>query len=326
MADLAISAANTGQGLGFLDVTPEELEAPLHVLLKGLPLARRARVVDVGANPNVAEAPYLALMKQGLCDVVGFEPHPGAFADLEKIKGPRETYFPYAVGDGSTKELKVYRMHGFTSVHEPAEAAKSLIHIKNWHEIESRIGFDTVRLDDTAEVPRFDLLKIDIQGGEGDVFRGAEARLKTACAVIVELRYFALYAEEPMMAGIDVQLRGLGFQLHKLLPSSSFALTNSQMHRLNRKRLRDQVVDGDAVYIRDLTMLPGCDDEQVAHLALLAATVIGSHTLVLFCLDELAARGAVAQDLPRAYADALPAFFQDSGPKKPRAQKGRVKP
>lgn len=314
-----------GQGLGYLDVSADSLEAPLRVLLAGLPLARRARVVDVGANPNVAEAPYLAMMKQGLCDVVGFEPHPGAFADLEKIKGPRETYFPYAVGDGSAKELKIYRMHGFTSVYEPAPAAKQLLHIKNWHAVDARLPFDTVRLDDAAEVPRFDLLKIDIQGGEGDVFRGAEARLQTACAVIVELRYFALYDGEPLMAGLDAQLRGLGFQLHKLLPASSFPVANSQMHRLNRKRLGDQVVDGDAVYIRDLTQIGSMDDEQVVQMTLLAATVIGSHSLVLFSLDDLVRRGLVADDLPRAYVDALPDFFKSDGAKKPGKKAGKRK-
>lgn len=322
MADAG--GAGAGQGLGFLDVRADSLEAPLRVLLQGLSLQRRTRVVDVGANPNVSDAPYLTMMKQGLCDVVGFEPHPGAFADLEKIKGPRETYFPYAVGDGSAKVLKVYRKHGFTSVHEPSAAAKELIHIKNWHAIEDRIPFDTVRLDQAAEVPRFDLLKIDIQGGEGDVFNGAVERLKTACAVIVELRYFALYDGEPMMAGIDAQLRGLGFQLHKLLPTSSFALTNSQMNRLNRKRLRDQVVDGDAIYIRDLTRIAEMDDEQVTQLALLAGTVIASHTLVLYCLDELVRRGLVAAGLPRAYADALPEMFKSDGPNKPRNNKHKA--
>lgn len=306
MARPSTSADKVGQGIGFLTEAADSLPPPLQVLLRGLPLERRTRVVDVGANPNVADAPYLDLLKQGLCDVLGFEPHPGAFADLQKIKGPRETYLPFAVGDGSAKELKVYRSHGFTSVFEPAEAAKALLYLKRWYDIDQRIGFDTVRLDASDEVTRFDLLKIDIQGGEADVFTGAVEKLQTACAVIVELRYFRLYQGEPMLSGIDTQLRGLGFQLHKFLPASAFPLVNSQMDRLNRKRFPDQVVDGDAVYIRDLSGIKAFDDAQVIHMALLAATVIASHSLVLFCLDELVARGLVAAGLPRAYADALP--------------------
>lgn len=308
-----------GQGLEYLAVAPESVPATLKVLLAGLPLDRRTRVVDVGANPNVADAPYLAMTKQGLCDVLGFEPHPGAFADLQKIKGPREHYLPFAVGDGSAKELKVYKSHGFTSVFEPAEAAKKLLSLKRWYDIEARIPFDTVRLDTSEDVQRFDLLKIDIQGGEADVFTGGAAKLQTACAVIVELRYFALYKGEPMLSGIDTQLRGLGFQLHKIFPPASRPLVSSQIDRLNKKRLPDQVIDGDAVYIRDLEGIKTFDDTQVLHMTMLAACVIYSHSLVLFCLDELVARGLVDRGLPRAYADALPDTLKRATSKRGRA-------
>ena len=238
--DKTVHNTTVGQGVGYLSAQPETVDPSLMVLLRGLPLERRTRVVDVGANPNVADAPYLAMTQQGLCDVLGFEPHPGAFAELQKIKGPREHYLPFAVGDGSAKELKVYKSHGFTSIFEPAEAAIKLLALKPWSDIKARIAFDTVRLDDSADVDRFDLLKIDIQGGEGDVFTGAAAKLQTACMVIVELRYFALYKGEPMLSGIDTQLRRLGFQLHKIFAPVSRPLINSQINRLNIKRNPDQ--------------------------------------------------------------------------------------
>jgi FkbM family methyltransferase len=302
----AIKAAEAGQGVGYLAVPESAIDPALMVLLRGLPLARRTRVVDVGANPNVEDAPYLDLLKKGLCDVLGFEPHPGAFADLQKIKGPRETYLPFAVGDGSDKELKVYRSHGFTSVFEPSLEARKLIAPKRWFIIDERVPMTTVALDSSADVQRFDLLKIDIQGGEADVFRGAERLLQTACAVIVELRYFRLYDGEPMMAELDRQLRGMGFSLHKIRPGNARPFLNSQIDRLNKKRMTDQSIDGDAVYLRDLAFVEKMDDEQVIHMALLGATVIGSHSLVLFCLDVLVARGLAAPVMPASYLDALP--------------------
>ena len=314
--DKTVHNTTVGQGVGYLSAQPETVDPSLMVLLRGLPLERRTRVVDVGANPNVADAPYLAMTQQGLCDVLGFEPHPGAFAELQKIKGPREHYLPFAVGDGSAKELKVYKSHGFTSIFEPAEAAIKLLALKPWSDIKARIAFDTVRLDDSADVDRFDLLKIDIQGGEGDVFTGAAAKLQTACMVIVELRYFALYKGEPMLSGIDTQLRRLGFQLHKIFAPVSRPLINSQINRLNIKRNPDQVIDGDAVYVRDLDRLKAFDDAQVLHMAMLAAAVVSSHSLVVLCLDELVARGLVAADLPAAYVDALPERYRRA-PKEP---------
>lgn len=296
----------TGQGLGYVTAAPNTIAPEVMVLLAELPLDRRTAVVDVGANPNVAQPPYLAMMQQGLCDVVGFEPHPQAFADLQKIKGPRETYFPFAVGDGAPKQLKIYQEHGFTSIYEADPTAVQVLALPPWDHITARIDFDTVRLDTSGEIGRFDLLKIDIQGGEGDVFSGAAQKLQTAAMVIVELRYFRLYQGEPMLGGLDAQLRALGFSLHKILPPVSRPLVNSQLGRLRPGRVQDQLIDGDAIYVRDLAGIASFDTPMLAHLALLAAMVAGSHTLALMCLDALVARGHVRAQAPAAYVDALP--------------------
>ena len=283
---------------------------PVALLLRTLPLARRARVVDVGANPMAEAAPYATLLRLGACDVVGFEPQPVAFQELQKIKSPRETYLPFAVGDGSRKELNIYSDHGFASVFEPYLPGTRLIPLRGWHKIVDKIGFDTVRLDDAAEVGQFDLLKIDIQGGECDVFRGARKALAAATVVIVELRYFRLYEQEPMMGGVDCELRAQGFELHKFRFNKSRALVNSQTHRLRHAKVRDQLIDGDAVYVRDITRPERLSDAQLTHLAILASAVFDSHSLVLFCLDELVRRGTADSSLPARYVDALPAEFR----------------
>ena len=288
--------------------------SPLQVLLAHLPLTRRTRIVDVGANPNIGDPPYMALLRAGACDVVGFEPQPIAFAALATRKSDRETYFPFAVGDGSRKELKVYRSQGYTSVFEPYAPGFRVVGGKSWALIDERIEFDTVALDDQPQVGTFDLLKIDIQGGEYDVFRGAEASLKPAMAVIVELRYFPLYDGEPMMGGVDCELRRQGFVLHKLMFNQGKPLRNSQMGRLNNRLVRDQLIDGDAVYLRDLGLIDRYSDEQLAHLSVLGASVFGSHTVALHCLDELVRRKVVPADLPGSYVDSLPAELRNDVP------------
>jgi len=284
-----------------------QTQTPLQVLLAHLPLARRTRIVDVGANPNIGDPPYLALLNVGACDVVGFEPQPIAFAALAERKSDRETYFPFAVGDGSRKTMNVYRSQGYTSVYEPYAPGFRVVGGKSWAQIDERIDFDTVALDDQPQIGVFDLLKIDIQGGECDVFRGGEASMKPAMAVIVELRYFQLYDGEPMMGGVDRELRRQGFSLHKLMFNQAKPLRNSQMHRLNNRMVRDQLIDGDAVYVRDLGMISSYSDAQLMHLSVLAASVFTSHTLVLHCLDDLVRREAAPPNLPGIYVDAMPA-------------------
>jgi FkbM family methyltransferase len=286
------------------------LTGPLSVLLSFLPLARRTRIVDVGANPMLDAAPYAALLRMGACDVIGFEPQPQAFAALQKMQSDRERYFPFAVGDGSRKVLKVFRSAGYTSVYDAYQAGIPFLGRNNWSKVLERIEFDTVRLDDQPEVGVFDLLKIDIQGGECDVFRGAEHSLKQAMVVIVELRYFRLYEGEPMMGGVDEELRRQGFYLHKFLFNKSRATPNSQSHRLRDRRVRDQLVDGDGVYLRDMAQIESYADDQLIQLCITASTVFASHSLVLYCLDELVRRGVTAAEAPVRYVDELPAEFR----------------
>lgn len=263
---------------------------PLGFLLAHVPVTRRTRILDACTNPNRSDPAYAALLQQGACDVVGFKPQPLAFADLAARKSVRETYFPFAVRNGSRKERKVGHSHRFTSVYGPHEQGQRVVAGRKWSDVLERIEFDTVSLDPSPEIGVFDLLKIDIQGGKYDVFRGAESSLRLAVAVIVKLRCFQLDAGEPMLGGVDTELRRQGFA-----------------------QLRDQMNGGHAVYLRDLRRIDSCSEEQLAHLSILAASVFSSHTLVLHCLDELARRGAVSRRLAKMYVDLLPAELRLEG-------------
>ncbi len=275
-------------------------------LMDTLPLGRPTVVVDVGANP-LGDPPYKPLLDMGGCEIIGFEPQPEAFAALEAARSPRERYFPFAVGDGTPRELRIYRSSGMTSVFDPHLPSLGFLGRRGLGQVIGRQPMTTVALDSVGEIGRFDLLKIDIQGGEVDVFIGASAKLAAAMAVIVELRHLRLYESEPMSAGVDLDLRARGFILHKFLFNKSVPIRSSQSHRLLISENRDQLLDGDAVYIRDLADKASIDDEGLAHLAVLASGVFASHTLVLACLDELAARGRIPVETATRYVDLLPA-------------------
>ncbi|WP_444460140.1 FkbM family methyltransferase [Rhodobacter capsulatus] len=275
-------------------------------LLSQLPRERRTVVLDVGANP-ITPTPYKTLLGLQSCEVIGFEPQPEAFAALQSARSPRERYFPHAVGDGTAQQLKIFRFSGMTSVFEPCLPSIALLGKPRMGRVIERVALPTVALDTLPEIGRIDLLKIDIQGGELAVFQGARQTLAQAVAVIVELRHLRLYEGEPMAAGVDQELRAQGFALHKFLFNKSMPIANSQLARLSREANSDQLVDGDAVYLRDLTRLDAIDDEGLVQLAILAASTFDSHTVALACLDALAARGRIPASLARDYVDALPA-------------------
>ncbi len=277
----------------------------VQVLLRSLNFDRPATIVDVGANP-VNEAPYTALLKAGGCRVVGFEPQDDAFAALQVAKTPNETYFPHAVGDGAPARLRIFAISGLTSTLAPHDAGLALVGGPKWRRVVDEVEMETVTLDGLADLPPFDLLKIDIQGGENAVFRHAERVMAEATAVIVELRYLRLYEDEPMMGGVDCELRRQGFELHRFLFNKTVVLPSSMASRLRPRRAADQLLDGDAVYIRDLTGIAGWTAGQVARLALLAAAVFDSHSLVLHLLDDLVRRKVAKPGLPEAYLNAMP--------------------
>jgi hypothetical protein len=73
---------------------------------------------------------------------------------------------------------------------------------------------------------------------------------------------------------------------------------------------RNQMVDADAIYIRDIAEPDGLSDTQLAHMALLADAVFTSIDLVLRCLDLLCERGRITEVEIDTYIDKLPRNFR----------------
>lgn len=283
---------------------------PVQLLLAELAPSRKTTIIDVGANP-INEAPYSGLLKMGGCHVVGFEPQDEAYEALLKTKTANETYYPFAVGTGDTLDLRIYKSSGMTSIFDPYRPGLRIFGRAGWAKVEQKISFETVALDKTTDLPAFDMMKIDIQGAENLVFQGAERVLQACVAVIVELRYMRIYEGEPMVGGVDTELRRQGFYLHKFMFNKSKMLTHSQAARVKTRKMQDQLLDGDAIYLRNIAEPESLSDDQLKHMALLAASVFDSHSLALYCIDALAARGAVAIDLAARYVDTLPADLRN---------------
>ena len=274
-------------------------------LAQRLAPVRALRIADVGANP-LGKPPYQMLLRAGLAEVWGFEPNPEAFARLEGGEvGVR--FLPYAVGRGGEADFHAYPASEMSSLYPLSRAAIGYLgHFRRHLGTETVSRIETRRLDDLDDLPRLDLLKVDAQGAEVAVLEGALDRLSEAVAVITEMRFYGLYEGEPALWELDKALRDQGFVLHRFLHQKSRMLHHSQRGSVDARAIGSQLIDGDAVYIRSLEDRSLWSDDQIVRLALLASAVFGSEDLVLFCLDELAARGRVKAKLAENYAAMLP--------------------
>ncbi|NKX45276.1 FkbM family methyltransferase [Roseicyclus persicicus] len=275
--------------------------------------ARLTRVVDVGANP-LSAPPYAALLKAGLCEVWGFEPHPEAYAKLSASAGPHEHYLPVAVGSGAEVEFRICASSGMSSSLEPNRATfDALGRFHDIAEVVGRTTMATCRLDDLAELPDFELLKIDIQGGETAVFEGAQRRLTRALAVITEAAAIPIYVDQPLIDAQILALRPMGFFLHKFKSINSFSLRGPMAERMHRRKFRSQMVDGDVVFLRGLLELGKLSTEELKHMALLADAVFDSQDVTVACLAQLVERSGLPREGVDAYLDRLPHVTEAAG-------------
>jgi FkbM family methyltransferase len=98
----------------------------------------------------------------------------------------------------------------------------------------SQVTVPVARLDDlvqTGTIPPPDLIKLDVQGFELEVLRGAEVTLQTTRAVLCEVSTAAFYNGQPLLGEIVRHLETHGFRLHafgaNLQPGAPFAQSDA---------------------------------------------------------------------------------------------------
>lgn len=279
----------------------------IYFLLNTLQPERPTRVVDIGAR-MFGNAVYGNLMQAGYCELWGFEPEPEAYGQLCANAGPTEHYLPYAVGDGTPGELKICEGGHLSSLFEPNMKTIALIgqDMEPAWSVRQRVPVDTVRLDDVDEIPEFDLLKIDIQGGELAVFENGRDKLTNALAVISECAVLPIYQEQPLLDDQMRALRSMGYHLHKFQSLLQWKCRRPANAMRMQPSFRSQHWDGDVIFVRGLLDLQSLPVERVKHLALLADAVFESHDLAVVMLDELAQRGVIQPGASQHYVSMVP--------------------
>jgi FkbM family methyltransferase len=260
-------------------------------LYEALRPSRLTAVVDVGAAHIDTAPPYLALMHAGHCRVIGFEPQ----TSLWPPQTDNCATFADVIGDGGLATLHVWNAPGMTGFFPPDEAMLRVFDPTSaggtsWGRVISKREVRTRRLDDIEQVEAIDFLKIDAQGAELAVIKGAERKLTDAVCIQAESWFLPLYDGQPLFRDVDAALSELGFVFH------SFCEVNGRTMLPYRgpRGAMNQIIHGDAVYVRDFSRIERLSTESLKHMAIIAKDCYGSVDLAWRCVNELVSRGCVS--------------------------------
>jgi FkbM family methyltransferase len=171
-------------------------------------------VVDVGAG----EGTYTSVFAKtrAVAAVYAFEPVPAAFA---KLRNAVRAYghvqcFNFALGEANGRQaLYEYACSDVSSLLKMEEHQERLLRSSR---MPSVITVDVNRLDDLVKagtVAQPDLIKIDVQGYEDRVIRGADSTLQRTRYCVIELSFVSMYQGSLLFGEMYEHMRDRGFQL-----------------------------------------------------------------------------------------------------------------
>lgn len=165
-------------------------------------------VLDVGANKG--QFAMFAQHRWPGARLICFEPLPGPRRRLSDLLGIRAQIHPLALGDKDGEaEMHLASREDSSSLLALGDTQKRLFSMNE----ERVVTVPVRRLDDVVkagELKRPTLLKIDVQGFEFEVLKGATGLLDAVDEVYVECSFVELYVGQRLAAEVIEFLRGFG--------------------------------------------------------------------------------------------------------------------
>lgn len=203
----------------------EEVPRPI---LYHVPKDRPFCVVDIGAHDGDFTRSFASKYEVARGLMIEALPHKVAKLRAE-FEPPKFSVVECAVADKTAEmDFEMYEEESTSSLlkihrHLPELAAVNLSKSTTLR-VQTRMLDDIAAAEGVAEI---DLLKIDVQGAEGQVLAGAAGVLRRTRFVWVEVSFKPLYENSPTFFDIFAQMDAAGFGLLEL--SSAYRAPNREM-------------------------------------------------------------------------------------------------
>lgn len=213
--------------------------------------------IDIGARGGFSEIPQPVA---GLTAVMGFEPDA---AESERMQKELELDSPWARiaihAAGLSDREGPAKLHCFNqSTNDSLLPANphytERYKMERWT-LQKVVEIRTKTLDQVLfeSYPTDDFwgefLKIDTQGTEYQILRGAEKTLKErTLAIATEVEFFELYAGQKLFSDLELHLRGLGFSFYGFMDLHHRSLKQLDKRKENG---RERAFFANAVFLKD---------------------------------------------------------------------------
>jgi FkbM family methyltransferase len=222
-------------------------------------------MLDVGAADG---APVRWQPYRQLIEYIAVEPDPRSSSELESLSNDgyrsRRVITQGLWSTAGSLDLHLCRKPMASSVYQPNMAFAALFPDASRFDVIGREAMRTTTVDDVVQSDkiRLDAMKLDIQGAEFEVLRGASGSLSSVLLVESEVEFAPLYVGQPLVDSVTKELGDHGIEFVDYL----------FLYRWHPDELdgTGQLVFADALYMRAPESLVGADSEVQRKFAALA--------------------------------------------------------
>lgn len=209
-------------------------------------------LVDIGASGGIH--PRWKFLSDSDLYVIGFEPDEREFKNLPQKKN--QHWFNQGLSDKKQKEIiYITNWQTNTSLFKPNFTLINHLSLKeNDFKIVQEIEIPCDSLDNILNKKDInaDILKIDTQGSELKILKGAKKQLlNSIIAVECEVEFVELYKNQPLFSDLDKYMHSLGFQL---LDLGNFCYIKGKKSR-GIGGQKGQLISADALYIKPVNKI-----------------------------------------------------------------------